>query len=57
MPKLASGPATLVRLFAPLPSPGLMRSPHVALGYLGDPELTAARFVVGAVISCTGSVG
>ncbi|HST60559.1 MAG TPA: amino acid adenylation domain-containing protein, partial [Longimicrobium sp.] len=22
-----------------------MRSPHVALGYLGDPELTAARFV------------
>jgi amino acid adenylation domain-containing protein len=25
-----------------------MRSPHVALGYLGDPELTAARFVDGA---------
>jgi amino acid adenylation domain-containing protein len=22
-----------------------MRSPHIALGYLGDPELTAARFV------------
>jgi amino acid adenylation domain-containing protein len=25
-----------------------MRSPHVALGYLGDPELTATRFVDGA---------
>ncbi|HEX6040164.1 condensation domain-containing protein, partial [Longimicrobium sp.] len=25
-----------------------MRSPHIGLGYLGDPELTAARFVEGA---------